>query len=664
MQEIESIIARARLSDADIAEQHRAFNELVKRFQDMAYGCAYAVLGNLELAQDAVQEAFITAYQKLENLRTPQAFPGWLRRIVLTQCNRLTRRKAVPTVPLEEVLDIMSPAKNPADALMAEEAAEQILATIRKLPENQRRVIQLFYLEEYSRKEIAETLKVPVTTVNNWLYASRQRLKEILNPDLIREGMFEMVRDKLQESKMVNAEKLFNAIEVGDIDGVKDLLNRNPMLVNVRYNRGTQWEDEPIVDETPLHAAADAGEKDIAELLLANGAQIDAKRSDGNTPLHLAVSVSSLPVVECFIRNGADVQARNDWQGTPLHLTAHQKNTDIVMLLIRNGADVHAQDKWGRMPLEVAAQHARKRYQAALDSLVTKLKEDYYVLAAVLYGSLARGDAWEKSDIDITIIQRDGLKRENQYYWLVEDGINISASVVSRSRFKRIMEGALQGSFHHSVRSQSKLLFTKDESIKAWFEETDHIGDRDQEFQLLRAGANVPPNLHKAEKWFYARNDLNYSFLWLLYAVNELARVEVILNGKAPGREVIHQALKYNPSFFKAVYTDLINGQKDKQAIQQALDMTNAYLEERAERLFKPVLDYLAEADGVRTATELNAYFRKKVQMGELFWVYEWLAEKGIIEKVAAQTRLTKKSQVALEEPAYYYDADIPDWDF
>ena len=222
----------------------------------------------------------------------------------------------------------------------------------------------------------------------------------------------------------------------------------------------------------------------------------------------------------------------------------------------------------------------------------------------------------------------------------------------------------MQGSFEHSIHSQSKLLFSKDESIEAWFEETDRISDRDQEFQLLRAGANVPPNLYKAEKWFYAKNDLNYSFLWLLYVVNELASVEVVLNSEVPGREVIHQALKYNPSFFNAVYTDLINGPKDKQAIQQALDMTNAYLLKRADRLFKPVLDYLAEADGMRTASELNAYFRKKVQTDELVWVYEWLAEKGIIEKVAAPMRLTKKSQVALEEPAYYYDADIPDWDF
>ena len=75
------------------------------------------------------------------------------------------------------------------------------------------------------------------------------------------------------------------------------------------------------------------------------------------------------------------------------------------------------------------------------------------------------------------------------------------------------------------------------------------------------------------------------------------------------------------------------------------------------------VLDYLAEAEGLRTASELNAYFRKKVQTDDLFWLYEWLARKGIIEKVAAPVRLTKKSQVALEEPAYFYDADVSDWE-
>jgi hypothetical protein len=305
----------------------------------------------------------------------------------------------------------------------------------------------------------------------------------------------------------------------------------------------------------------------------------------------------------------------------------------------------------------------QQRFQAALDALVAKLEQDYYTLAAVVYGSVARGEAWEKSDIDLTVILRDGLERVPGHRWLDEDGIHISASIVSRSRFKRMMDGVLQGSIAHAIRSHAKLLFSKDESIAAWFQETDRIGARDQEFQLLRVAANVPPLLDKAEKWLYVKDDPAYSFLWIMYVVNNLARVEVVLNGRAPGREVIHQALEFNPAFFKAVYTDLINGPKDRQTVQDALDAINTYLEERAERLFKPVLDYLTEAGETRSASELAAHFRKKVQGGDLFFVCEWLARQGIVEKVAAPVRLTRKSRVELEEPAYFYDGDGAEWE-
>ena len=61
----------------------------------MAFACAFAVLGDVYLAQDTAQEAFIVAWQKLGQLREPAAFPGWFKRIVLTQCNRLTRCMAL-----------------------------------------------------------------------------------------------------------------------------------------------------------------------------------------------------------------------------------------------------------------------------------------------------------------------------------------------------------------------------------------------------------------------------------------------------------------------------------------------------------------------------------------------------------------------------------------
>jgi hypothetical protein len=179
----------------------------------------------------------------------------------------------------------------------------------------------------------------------------------------------------------------------------------------------------------------------------------------------------------------------------------------------------------------------------------------------------------------------------------------------------------------------------------------------------MRLASGVVPLLDKAEKWLYVKDDVHYAFVWTMYVVNALARVEVVLNGEAPGREVIHQALKFNPTFFQAVYGDLIDGPKTKERVQQTLDQINAYLEERSETLFGPVLEVLNQANGMRTAEELDAYFAKKVQSRDLFWCYEWLARRGIIDRVSSPVRLTRKSQATLEEPAYTYEGDPSDWE-
>src|SRR5689334_4382413 len=83
-------------------ERQAAFGEVVRRFQDMAYGYAYAALGDPHLAEDAVQEAFVAAWHRLDQLREAAAFPGWFRRILRTECRRLTRGKRPAMVSLEQ----------------------------------------------------------------------------------------------------------------------------------------------------------------------------------------------------------------------------------------------------------------------------------------------------------------------------------------------------------------------------------------------------------------------------------------------------------------------------------------------------------------------------------------------------------------------------------
>ena len=123
-----------QVSDATKGDAE-AFGRLVARFQDMACGCAYAVLGDFHLAQDAAQEAFLETYRSLPKLNDPNAFPGWFRRIVLRSCNRLTRRKKLSTVPLETAAHVASREADPAARAEGNEMRTRVLEAIKALPE-------------------------------------------------------------------------------------------------------------------------------------------------------------------------------------------------------------------------------------------------------------------------------------------------------------------------------------------------------------------------------------------------------------------------------------------------------------------------------------------------------------------------------------------------
>jgi len=234
--------------------------------------------------------------------------------------------------------------------------------------------------------------------------------------------------------------------------------------------------------------------------------------------------------------------------------------------------------------------------------------------------------------------------------------VNIHATLSSRSKFKQMVEGSLQGTEMHSAFALSTLLYTTDDSIRAYYQDVRRIGAHDAQLRLMNAGAGALYTLAKAEKWFYTRKDLAYSFLWIMYTIQQLAKIEVLLKGEITSREVIPQAQKINPDFFKRIYVDLINVPKDEATIQRALDEINAYIDAKMHALFGPILDYLTQEGGTRTTTELDDYFAKQAQTPSLSFVYEWLAYKGIVQKVPSPTHLHPKSQVTVDEAAYYYD--------
>jgi RNA polymerase sigma factor (sigma-70 family) len=159
--------------------QTAAYESIVRRFQDMAVGYGYALLGDFQLAEDAAQEAFIAAYFELPSLREPQAFPGWFRRIVLKQIGRV-RRKHRSGPGLDSLSNVASAQPDLADVVVQQEVYDALLTAIQQLPAAQREVVTLFYIGAHSQNDISEFLDISCSTVKMRLYHARKRLQSQL----------------------------------------------------------------------------------------------------------------------------------------------------------------------------------------------------------------------------------------------------------------------------------------------------------------------------------------------------------------------------------------------------------------------------------------------------------------------------------------------------
>ena len=294
-------------------------------------------------------------------------------------------------------------------------------------------------------------------------------------------------------------------------------------------------------------------------------------------------------------------------------------------------------------------------FTIALEALVEQVKADRSVLAAILCGSLSHDTVWAKSDIDLVLVTIDDKKVEPADVTLYADGVTVHAFLMPRAQFRKTVEGAIDNSFVHSLLAKGRLLYTHDQTIADLCARLRAIGERDTQVQLLRAATRALPAIDKARKWLVTRGDLDYTALWILYAATPLAQVEVIGARLLADREVIPQALTLNPAFFKLVYTDLLNAKKTRTSVQAALDAIDSYLAERAPRLFGPVIDYLREAVEARSCSEIEGFFKRNHDVNGVTTACEYLADRGLIGKASTSVRLTKKSNIDVQELAFFY---------
>lgn len=139
----------------------------------------YRILNDAEEAQDALQEAFISAFRNLEFYRGEASFGAWLKRIVIHKAINYLKKRKLERLPEDDRFDVEDVA--PVDEFeQFPYTVEQVRDAIQRLPDGYRSVLSLYLLEGYDHGEIAEILGITESTSKSQFNRSKKKLKELL----------------------------------------------------------------------------------------------------------------------------------------------------------------------------------------------------------------------------------------------------------------------------------------------------------------------------------------------------------------------------------------------------------------------------------------------------------------------------------------------------
>ncbi|WP_150267001.1 nucleotidyltransferase [Paenibacillus tepidiphilus] len=288
------------------------------------------------------------------------------------------------------------------------------------------------------------------------------------------------------------------------------------------------------------------------------------------------------------------------------------------------------------------------RYHAAVEDFVDKVRDDPNVIAVIICGSLAYDQVWDKSDIDMALIVRDQPLKLH-YFRLIEDGITINAELFTRSGFKRGTERLIGGSLPQSYFAKGRIVYSADDSLYEYFEEFKQLGGRDISLTLLTLACELVDLCHKCQKWMILRKDLMYAQYYLLKAADLIAAMELCASGEPPIRESVLKVLEQDPELLAPYYQQPMSGRLGEVEIREAIQRMEETLDRHMDLMKWPVLEFMSDQE-VKTVTHFLKHFQLPIA-----GILEYMADKGIIEKVSQPLGITPKSRPAVQEMAFLY---------
>jgi RNA polymerase sigma-70 factor, ECF subfamily len=182
-------VADGALVRRTLAGDRRAFDELIVRYQRSAVAVSFRLLGKTDDALEVTQDAFLKAYRSLDTLQKPEAFAGWLMRIVSNlSLNYRRGRRTRQSLPLDDLLDSNDDrdpraggdSVDPLRVAAGKELGARLHQALDQLPEKQKMAILLFTIEQLPQKQVAEALDCSVEAVKWHVFQGRKKLREML----------------------------------------------------------------------------------------------------------------------------------------------------------------------------------------------------------------------------------------------------------------------------------------------------------------------------------------------------------------------------------------------------------------------------------------------------------------------------------------------------
>jgi RNA polymerase sigma factor (sigma-70 family) len=260
MTSVHQLVVAAQAGDVD------AYGQLIQATQAMAYGVAFGVLRDSSIAQDAVQQAYLRAHRRLSDLQEPAAFPGWLRRIVVTVALNMTRARRHTLLRLDDIPDV--PVLDEEETRWSDLQRHRLASALLTLTAEERQLCDRRYHGQWSVARLARHGGVDEAAMRKRLQRVRDKLRkeiemaeqrglrpEDINPDLPAKVVELLARPQLTDLPENPVGRIVEGLRQVYADFSDQAL---PEVVDLVTAKSTIANDAMYVEATELHRIDEA----------------------------------------------------------------------------------------------------------------------------------------------------------------------------------------------------------------------------------------------------------------------------------------------------------------------------------------------------------------------------------------------------------------------